>query len=144
MKFFKFFKCFLFPKMVWNGFSENGSEWNSDFFFFQKWFGMKFQSVLFWKWFGKVFHHSKMVCNGIPRVFSLPRNGSEQNSEVFLFQKTDGIQTKLPSVLSCFVFCGIIFLSENGNPNCSRFIVLKKLHFCFAHPFFCCLYCIKW
>jgi hypothetical protein len=49
--------------------------------------------------------------------FSLPRNGSERNSEVFLFRETDGIPTELPSVPSCFVFCGIIFLSENGNPS---------------------------
>jgi hypothetical protein len=110
--------------MVWNGFSsvfssENGSEWNSEFFFFRKWFGTEFWSFLFWKWFGKEFQ-SFIIENGLEwNGFSLTRNGSERNSEVFLFCETDGILKELPSVPSCFVFCRIIFLSENGNPNCA-------------------------
>jgi hypothetical protein len=109
------------------------------FFLFQKWLGTEFQG----------FSHPKMVRNGIPGVFlfremvhewnsegfSLLRNGSERNSEVFLlrngleritkgfslpsngsertevflFRETGGILTELPYVLSCSAFCGIIF-----------------------------------
>ncbi len=71
-----------------------------------------------------------MVWNGIPRFFSsknglewnsqgfsLPRNGSERNSKVFLLLETGGIPTELSSVPSCSVLRGIIFLSENGNPS---------------------------
>ncbi len=77
--------------MVWNGFSsifssKNGSEWNSEFFFLPKMVrnGIPKFSLL------------KMVRTGIPRSiknglewngFSLPRNGSERNSEVLLFRK---------------------------------------------------------
>jgi hypothetical protein len=49
--------------------------------------------------------------------FSLPRNGSEQISEVFLFRKTGGIAMELPSVPPCSILRGIIFLLENGNPS---------------------------
>jgi hypothetical protein len=81
--------------MVWNGFSsvfssENGSKRNSKVLSFD---GLEWNS----------------------KGFPLPRNGSERNSEVFLFSETGGIPTELPSVQSCFVFRGIIFLSENGN-----------------------------
>ncbi len=85
--------------------SENGSERNSEVFSSEN--GLERNSkVLSFK-------------NGLERNskgFFLPRNGSERNSEVFLFRETGGIPTELPSVPSCFVFRGIIFLSENGNP----------------------------
>ncbi len=110
--------------MVWNGFSsvfssENSSEWNSEFFFFQKWFETEFRSFLLWKWFGKEFQGFiiRKLFGTEFQGFSLPRNGSEWNSEVFLFRETGGIPMELPSVPSCLVFRGIIFLSENGNPT---------------------------
>jgi hypothetical protein len=86
--------------------SENGSERNSEVFSSKN--GLE--------------RNSKVLSfeNGLERNskgFSLPRNGSERNSEVFLFRETGGIPTELPSVPSCFVSRGIIFLSENGNPT---------------------------
>ncbi len=147
--------------MVWNRFSsvfssENGSEWNSEFFFLPKivWNGIPKFSLL------------KMVRKGIPgfiirkwfgtefQGFSLPRNGSERNSEVFLFRETGVIPKELPSVPSCFVFRGIIFLSENGNPSlptcpyvclCTfmpdcTFIYIICLPACFLVPLPACLY----
>jgi hypothetical protein len=47
------------------------------------------------------FFFCKMVRNRIPRIFYLPRNGSERNSEHFPFRGTDRISTELvkfPSV----------------------------------------------
>ncbi len=97
------------------------------FFFFRKWFGTEFQSFLFWKWFGKEFQ-GFIIANVLEwNGFSLPRNGSERNSEVFLFRETDGIPTELPSVPSCFIFRGIIFFSENGNPSCRCFAHVQAL-----------------
>jgi hypothetical protein len=51
------------------------------------------------------------------QAFSPPRNGSERNSESFLFCGTAGI---LPERTNCsvhYVFRGIIFLSEIANPS---------------------------
>jgi hypothetical protein len=93
------FKFFSLPKMIRNGIPR--------FFLFRKWFRTEFRG----------FSHPKMVWDGTSKGFSLPRNGSEQNSEVFLFRETSGIPTELPTVPSCSVFHGIIFLSENGNPS---------------------------
>jgi hypothetical protein len=87
-------------------------------------------------------HFSLLRRNGIPRVFcsaewfrtefreffcfyccsmlqdsehSSPlRNGSERNSESFLFRGTAGIP---PEQINCSVFRGIIFLSEIANPT---------------------------
>jgi hypothetical protein len=67
----------MFPKMVWNEFSSfslpkmvrNGIP---NFVFFRKWFGTEFQGFII---------ENGLEWNG----FSLPRNGSERNSEVFLF-----------------------------------------------------------
>jgi hypothetical protein len=119
------FRVFSVLKMVWNRFSsvfssENSLEWNSEFFFLPQMVrnGIPKFSLLKMVWKGiPWFYHSKMVWNGIPRVFFRPRNGSERNSEVFLFRETGGIPTELPSVPSCFVFRGKIFLSKNGNPT---------------------------
>ncbi len=77
----------------------------------------------------------------IPRIgsernsqcFSLPRIGLGRNSEVFLFCKTGGIPTELPSVPTCSKFCGIIFLSENDNPTPALFDFLHS----FSHSYFC-------
>jgi hypothetical protein len=97
--------------MVWSGFSsvfssKNDSEQNSEVFSSEN--GLKRNSkVLSFK-------------NGFEqnsKGFSLQRNGSERNSEVFLFRETGRIPPELPSVLSCFVFRGIIYLSENGYPT---------------------------
>jgi hypothetical protein len=104
-------KFFIFQKLFrteFRGFfsSKNGSERNSEVFLIQKWFVTKFQ---------------RLPRNGLEQNsqgFSLQRNGSERNSEFFLNRETGGIPTELLSVKSCSVFRGIIFLSENGNPNC--------------------------
>jgi hypothetical protein len=88
-------------------------------FFFRKWFGTEFRSFLLWKWFGKEFQ-GFIIRIGLERNskgFSLPRNGSERKSELFLVRETGGIPMELPSVSSSFVFRGIIFLLENGNPS---------------------------
>ncbi len=107
----RIFKCFLFRKWFGMEFrvffsSENCSERNSEVFSSEN--GLE--------------KNSKVLSfeNGLERNskgFSLPRNGSERNSEVFPFRETGGIPKELPSVPSCFVFRGIIFLSEKGNPN---------------------------
>jgi hypothetical protein len=113
-------RFFLFPK--WFG---------TDFkvFLIQKWFRTEFQGFFSSeKWFGTEFRGFFLPRKGTEQNyegFSLPKNGSEQNFLVFLFHKTGGITTQLPSVPSCSVFCGIIFLSENGNPNC---LAVEHLH----------------
>ncbi len=111
--------------MVWNRFSsvfssEKCSEWNSKFFFLPQ-NGSEQNSEVFFSENG-LERNSKVLSfkNGLERNskgFFLPRNSSERNSEIFLFRETGGIPTELPSAPSCFVFRGIIFLSENGNPN---------------------------
>jgi hypothetical protein len=121
--------------MVWNRFSsvfssENGSEWNSEFFFFRKWFGTVFSSK------SDLERNSKVLSfkNGLEqnsKGFFIPRNGSERNSKIFLFRETGGIPTELPSVPSCFVVRGIIFLSENGNPSPDGIWVHRCELFCF-------------
>jgi hypothetical protein len=76
------------------------------------------------EWFGTEFRGFSLQRNGSERNsdgFSLPINGSERNSEVFLLRETGGIPTELPSVLTCSIFRGIIFLSENGNPIGNRY-----------------------
>ncbi len=101
-------------------FSKNGSELNSEVFSLLKMVETEFRGFSF----------PKIVWNRISRFFlsengseqnsknfSLPRNGLERNSEVFLFRETGGIPIELPSVPSCSVFRGIIFLSENGNTS---------------------------
>ncbi len=95
---------FSLPKMVQNGipsffFFQNGSERNSEVFSSEN---------------GKE-RNSKVLSfkNGLEqnsKDFSLPRNGSELNSKVFLFRETGGTPTELPSVPSCIVVRGIIFL----------------------------------
>jgi hypothetical protein len=70
-----------------------------------------------------------MVWNRIPSVcfyfcstdpnselFSLPRNGSERNSESFLFRGTAAIPPEETNCSVYSVFRGIIFLSEIANP----------------------------
>ncbi len=70
------------------------------------------------------------VGNGIPRVcfylwfternsefFSLPRKGSELNSEIFMFSGTAGIPTEITICSVYSVFRGFIFLSEIPNPK---------------------------
>jgi hypothetical protein len=70
------------------------------------------------------------VRNRIPRVcfyfcsternselFPLPRKGSEQNSERFLFRGTAGIPSEMIICSVYSVFRGIIFLSEIPNPS---------------------------
>jgi hypothetical protein len=105
------FQVFSLPKLIRNGIpsffsSENSSEQNSEVSSSEN--GLKRNSkVLSFK-------------NGFEQIskgFSLQRNGSEWNSEVFLFRETGRIPTELPPVLSCFVFRGLIYLSENGNPT---------------------------
>jgi hypothetical protein len=49
--------------------------------------------------------------------FYLPWNGSERNSESFLFRGTAGIPSELTICSGYSVFRGIIFLSEIANPN---------------------------
>ncbi len=78
----------------------------------------------------KLFLFRVIVRNGIPRVcfyfcsmvqnslhFSLPRNGSEQNSESFLFCWTAGIPSEQTIYFVYSIFRGIIFLSEIPNPS---------------------------
>jgi hypothetical protein len=66
--------------------------------------------------------------------FSLPMNGSERNSEVFLFHETDGIPTELPFVPSCFVFRGIFFcrkmatLVSGGTPRDEICVDIKLIY----------------
>jgi hypothetical protein len=75
----------------------------------------------------KLFLFRVIVRNGILRVclystiwnslhFSLPRNGSKQNSESFLFFWTAGILSGQTICFVYFVFWGI-FLSEIPNPT---------------------------
>jgi hypothetical protein len=47
------------------------------------------------------------------------RNGSERNSEGFLFRRTDGIPPEQTNCSVYSVFRGIIFLSEIANPLAS-------------------------
>jgi hypothetical protein len=93
------FEFFFFSEMIRNGIPR--------FFLIQKWSGTEFRG----------FSHPKMVWDGTPKGFSLPRNGSERNFEVFLFRETSGILMELPTVPLCSVYRGTIFLSENGNPR---------------------------
>jgi hypothetical protein len=71
-----------------------------------------------------------MVRNIIPKVcfyfcstvensehFSLPRNGSELNSESFLFRGTAEIPPEQTNCSVYSVFRGVIFLSEIANPS---------------------------
>ncbi len=50
-------------------------------------------------------------------LFSLPRKGSERNSERFLFRGTAGIPSEMIICSVYSVFRGIIFLSEITNPT---------------------------
>ena len=50
-------------------------------------------------------------------LFSLSRNGSEQNSENFLFRRTAGIPSEITICSVYSVFRGIIFLSEIPDPS---------------------------
>jgi hypothetical protein len=81
---------FSHPKMVWNGILR--------VFFFRE---------MVQKRFPRVFLFQEMVLNGIPRFFS---------SEKWFGTEFRGVSLP-PSVPSCSVFRGIIFLSENGNPR---------------------------
>jgi hypothetical protein len=116
------FQVFSLPKIVRNGIpsffsSENGSERNSEVSSSEN--GLERNSKISSSENGSE-RNSKVfiVENGLEwNGFSLPRNSSERNSKVFLFRETDGISTGLPSVPSCFVFRGIIFVSENGDPR---------------------------
>jgi hypothetical protein len=48
-----------------------------------------------------------------PSIFLyLPLNGSERNSERFLFRKTDGIPTEGNKISFCFVFGGNFFFRK--------------------------------
>jgi hypothetical protein len=107
-----FFPSFYFRKWFREEFrificSENDSERNSEVFFFRKWFGTEFRG----------FFQPKMVRNGIPRVFLFQEMVRNEIPRFFLLRETGGILTELPSVPTCSEFRGIIFLSENGNPN---------------------------
>ncbi len=129
--------------MVWNRFlsvfcfkNQFGMEFWT-FFLFRKWFrtefGGFFSSENGTKRNCEVFSIPKIVWNGIPRFissandsdqnsegFSLPRNGSEQNSKVFLFHKTGGIPTEPPPVPSCSVFCVVIFCRKMATVMSTR------------------------
>jgi hypothetical protein len=105
-------------------------------FLYETYFGREFQEFasIFVPRNGipSCFFFRGIVQNGIPRVFfylcsmlqnsehfSPLRNGSEQNSESFLFRGTHGT---LPEQTNCSVysvFRRIIFLSEIANPNCN-------------------------
>jgi hypothetical protein len=50
-------------------------------------------------------------------LFSLPRKGSEWNSESFLLCGTAGIPSEIPICSGYSVFRGIIFLSEIPDPS---------------------------
>jgi hypothetical protein len=50
-------------------------------------------------------------------LFSLPRKGSEWNSESFLFCGTAGIPSEITICSSYSIFRGIIFLSEIPDPS---------------------------
>jgi hypothetical protein len=65
--------------------------------------------------------------------FSLPRNGSERNSESFLFRGTAGIPPEQTNCSGYSVFRGIFFLSEIANPSLPwiRFNTSSALE---AHP----------
>jgi hypothetical protein len=125
-----FSKVFFFFQqlfgMEFRGFfsSKNGSEWNSEVFLIQKWFGTQL------RWFfremvrngiSRVFLFREMVGNKIPRVFSSEKwLGTEFRGffsskkwfgtefRGFLFCETGGILTELLSVPSCSAFRGII------------------------------------
>jgi hypothetical protein len=79
-------------------------------------FSSVFCSKMVWNRFSIVFS-SENHLDWNSKFFFSSENGSERNSEVFLFRETYRIPTELPFVLSCFVFRGIIFLLENGNPS---------------------------
>jgi hypothetical protein len=95
-----------------------------------EWFGTEFQELayIFVKQIGipSIFLFRGMVRNGIPRVclyfcstvhnsehFPLPRNGSEWNSESFLFCGTAGIPQEQTN---SFVYPIRFFLSKMANP----------------------------
>jgi hypothetical protein len=59
--------------------------------------------------------------------FYLLCNGSERNSESFVFRGTAGIPPELTISSVDSVFRGIIFLSEIANPTPATFSVLSKL-----------------
>jgi hypothetical protein len=103
---------FSLPKMVWSGILR--------FFLFRKRFGTEFRGFSLPKIVRNGisrFSLSKMVRNGIPEGFSLPRNGSERNSEGFPFRETGGIPTELPRNN---------FFVGNGNYSCELCLQCKK------------------
>jgi hypothetical protein len=95
-----------------------------------EWFGSEFREFLFQGTeFRVVFSTAEGSRNGVMRVcfyfysternselFSLPRKGSERNSESFLFGGTAGIRSEI-TICSVYYFFRGIFLSEITNPN---------------------------
>jgi hypothetical protein len=79
--------------------SENYSEWNSEVFFFQKWFRTEFRG----------FSHPKMVQNGIPRVFLFRETVRNGILRVFLLREM--VQNGIPR--------GLLFreMVQNGIPR---------------------------
>ncbi len=66
--------------------------------------------------------HFSLLWNGSKRnseLFCFLWNGSEQ-FRAFLFRQTVGFPLALIKISVGFMFCGIIFPSENGNPNMFR------------------------
>ncbi len=59
-------------------------------------------------------------------LFSLPRKGSEWNSESFLFCGTAGIPLEIPICSGYSVFRGIIFVSEIPDPSSAPPDILLK------------------
>ncbi len=106
------FRGFSLPKIVRNRIPR--------VFLIQKWFGTEFQGFFSSeKWFRMEFRayfsSKKWFGTAFWGFFSFEKwFGTELWG--FFFCETGGIPTELPSVPSCSVSCGIIFLSENGNP----------------------------
>ncbi len=71
--------------------------------------------------------------------FSLPRKGSERNSERFLFRGTAGIPSEMINCSVCSVFHRIIFLSEIPNPSHYYLLLVSLLLLVYpAVPVFSC------
>jgi hypothetical protein len=136
--------CFLFRGMARNGIPIPWVRYASSFvpscFLFRGMVLNRVPKVSFYFCYRvrnfKLFLFRRMVRNGIPRVcfnfcsternseqFSLPRKGSEWNSERFLFRGTAGIPSEWTICSVYSFFRGIIFLSEIPTPTCILFPV---------------------
>ncbi len=129
----------------------NGLERNSEHFYLP-WNGLERSYEV-----PSVFLFCKMIRNGIPNFFFLPRNGSklnseflyllrngsEQNSEHFPFRGTDRILTECIKISVSSVFRRIFFLSR----KMATLVWTARSNSSCAHNIFCCIrlrICSQW